>query len=55
MGQENCYFCQCNDENSFGSLDQALFVPEDIYKKCLLKLENTEFDYGHNVNHKSEE
>lgn len=31
MGRSDCYFCQCNDENSFGALDQAMFVPEDLY------------------------
>jgi hypothetical protein len=55
MGRSDCYFCQCNDENSFAALDQAVFVPENIYKKHLLELENTEFNYGHNVNHKIEE
>lgn len=33
MGRSDCYFCQCNDENSFGALDQALFVPEKEYYK----------------------
>lgn len=51
MGQENCYYCNSEDEQ----LNQSLFVPEDIYKRYLLELENTEFDYGHNVNHKIEE
>lgn len=31
IGRPDCYFCQCNDENSFGTLDQAMFVPEDLY------------------------
>lgn len=31
IGKPGCYFCQCNDENSFGTLDQAMFVPEDLY------------------------
>ena len=31
MGRSDCYFCQCDDENSFGALDQAMFVPEDLY------------------------
>lgn len=31
MGRSDCYFCQCNDENSFAALDQAMFVPENIY------------------------
>ena len=31
IGRPSCYFCQCNDENSFGTLDQAMFVPEDLY------------------------
>jgi hypothetical protein len=31
IGRPGCYFCQCNDENSFGTLDQAMFVPEDLY------------------------
>ena len=31
MGRSDCYFCQCDDENSFGTLDQAMFVPEDLY------------------------
>ena len=33
IGRPDCYFCQCNDENSFGTLDQAMFVPEDLYCK----------------------
>lgn len=33
MGQKGCYFCQCDDENSFGELDQAMFVPENLYYK----------------------
>lgn len=33
MGRSDCYFCQCNDENSFGALDQVLFVPEKEYYK----------------------
>lgn len=33
IGVEGCYFCQCDDENSFGTLDQAIFVPEDLYCK----------------------
>ena len=31
IGQKGCYFCQFDDENSFGELDQAMFVPEDLY------------------------
>jgi len=31
IGRPGCYFCQCNDENSFRTLDQAMFVPEDLY------------------------
>ena len=50
MGQKNCYYCNSEDKQ----LNQALFVPEDIYKRYLLELENTEFNYGHNVNHKIE-
>ena len=52
MGQENCYYFNSKENEQ---LDQALFVPEDIYEKRLLELENTEFDYGHNINHKVEE
>lgn len=33
MGKPGCYFCQCDDKNSFGTLDQALFVPEKEYYK----------------------
>ena len=33
IGMDGCYFCQCNDENSFGDLDQALFVPEELYNQ----------------------
>lgn len=33
MGESGCYFCQCNDENSFGALDQAMFVPEKLYSE----------------------
>ena len=33
IGMDGCYFCQCNDENSFGDLDQALFVPEALYNQ----------------------
>lgn len=33
VGRPDCYFCQCNDENSFAALDQALFVPEKEYYK----------------------
>lgn len=35
IGKPDCYFCQCNDENSFGALDQAMFVPEEIYNKIM--------------------
>lgn len=35
MGESGCYFCQCNDENSFGALDQAMFVPEETYNKIM--------------------
>lgn len=34
------------------------FVPENIYNlsnRQQLEMENTEFDYGHNINHKVEE
>lgn len=35
----------------------SCFVPENIYNlsRQQLEIENTEFDYGHNVNHKVEE
>lgn len=33
IGMDGCYFCQCDDENSFGDLDQALFVPEELYNQ----------------------
>ncbi len=52
IGREGCYYCSPTED---GQLDQAMFVPENIYKKRLLELENTEFDYGHDVNHKTEE
>lgn len=54
MGIKGCYYVQpsINDPEN---LDGALFVPEDVYERHLLELENTEFDYGHNVNHKIEE
>ena len=52
MGQKGCYYCNPGENDQ---LDQALFVPEDIYEKRLLELENTEFDWGHNVKHNSEE
>lgn len=48
MGQEGCYYCNPEKDEQ---LDQALFVPEDIYEKHLFELENTEYDYGHNVYH----
>lgn len=31
IGKPDCYFCQCNDENSFGALDHVMFVPEKIF------------------------
>ena len=52
MGREGCYYCSPREDDH---LDQAIFVPENIYEKHLLELENTEFDWGHNVKHKSEE
>jgi hypothetical protein len=30
IGRDGCYFCQIN-ENDDLSLDQAMFVPEDLY------------------------
>ena len=52
IGREGCYYCNPEEDDQ---LDQAIFVPENIYEKRLLELENTEFDYGHNVKHNSEE
>ena len=39
-------------------LYMVCFVPENIYNlsnRQQLEMENTEFDYGHNVNHKTNE
>lgn len=56
IGVKGCYFVSIDeDEDDDLTLDQAMFVPEDVYERRLLELENTEFDYGHNVNHKIEE
>ena len=33
IGVKGCFFCQCNEEDSFGDNDQAMFVPEDLYCK----------------------
>ena len=52
IGREGCYYCNPGEDEQ---LDQAMFVPENIFKKHLLELENTEFDWGHNVKHNSEE
>lgn len=41
IGRPDCYFCQCNDENSFGALDQAMFVPENIYNSYINGKVNT--------------
>ena len=30
IGQKGCYFCQINEDDDL-SLDQAIFVPEDLY------------------------
>lgn len=52
----DCYLAAENDElRQF--FTPTYFVPENIYNlsKQRLELENTEFDYGHNVNHKVEE
>lgn len=56
IGVKDCYYVSIDDEEDYDlTLDQAMFVPEDVYERHLLELENTEFDYGHNVNHKVEE
>lgn len=31
IGRDGCYFCQTNEDDL--SLDQAIFVPEDLYCK----------------------
>ena len=56
MNHLDCYLVADNDEvREFFA--PTYFVPENIYNlsKQQLEIENTEFDYGHNVNHKAEE
>ena len=44
------------DEECYWAADgMVLFVPESSYNRRRLDLENTEFDYGHNVAHKKDE
>lgn len=43
MGVQGCYFCQCNDENSFGTLDQAMFVPEEIFNETFNTTTTSEY------------
>ena len=50
MGRSNCYFCQCNDENSFGALDQAMFVPENVYDSYINDIE-CKLDYWTRLEH----
>lgn len=33
IGRDGCYFCQTNENDL--SLDQAMFVPEDLYCKVI--------------------
>lgn len=51
MGHPDCYMGVKNNEVTEAT--PTYFVPENIYNisKQRLELENTEFDYGHNVNH----
>ena len=56
MDHPDCYLVADNDEvREF--FTPTYFVPENIYNlsRQQLEMENTEFDYGHNVNHKTEE
>ena len=62
MEHPDCYFCQCSNEDSFRNLDQTIFVPEEMYyefiekqNKFFLNSENTEYDYGHNIKHLSDD
>ena len=42
------------DDECYWSADGlVLFVPESLYKRRQLELENTEFDYGHDIRHRS--
>jgi hypothetical protein len=50
MGRSDCYFCQCNDENSFGTLDQAMFVPENVYDSYINDVE-CKLDYWTKLEH----
>ena len=55
MDHPDCYLAADNDElREF--FTPTYFVPENIYNlsKQRLEIENTEYDYGHNVNHKTE-
>ena len=52
------YFIDLNgtiDYTEYASKNIHTYTLENIYKKHLLELENTEFDWGHNVKHNSEE
>ena len=56
MDHPECYLAAENDElREF--FTPTYFVPENIYSlsRQQLEIENTEFDYGYNVNHKVEE
>lgn len=37
IGMENCYPCLSYDEDTFSDLDQAMFVPENLYHKTFKK------------------
>jgi hypothetical protein len=57
IGMKDCYFISLDKDAHLG-LDQAMFVPEDLYNefvkeqsKRVFELENTEYDFGHNVKH----
>lgn len=55
MDHPDCYLAADNDElREF--FTPTYFVPENIYNlsKQRLEIENTEYDYGHNINHKAE-
>lgn len=57
MSHPDCYLAQPYTYGN-GPLNMAYFVPENIYNlsnRQQLEMENTEFDYGHNVNHKTNE
>lgn len=37
IGMENCYPCLSYDEDTFSDLEQAMFVPENLYHKTFKK------------------